>query len=174
MPLFSLDGLAPVVHPDAFIAPTATLVGDVHVEAGASVWYNAVLRADCGPIIVRAGANVQDGSVLHGGDDPVTEIGEGATIGHLCVIHGSVIGARAVIGNGATVQDGARVGEGAMVAAGSTVAPNSELAADRLMLGPAAREKGPLSEGARWWVKNNPEFYQQLAHRHAAGIAPSG
>jgi carbonic anhydrase/acetyltransferase-like protein (isoleucine patch superfamily) len=173
MPLFSLEGLAPTVHPDAFVAPTATLVGDVHVEAGASVWYNAVLRADCGPIVVRAGANVQDGSVLHGGDDPVTEIGEGATVGHLCVVHGAVIGARAVIGNGATVQDGARIGEGAMVAAGSTVAPNAELAADRLMLGPAAQQKGPLSEGARWWVTNNPAFYQQLARRHAAGVAPS-
>lgn len=173
MPLFSLDGLAPTVHPDAFVAPTATLVGDVHVEAGASVWYNAVLRADCGPIVVRAGANVQDGSVLHGGDDPVTEIGEGATVGHLCVVHGAVIGARAVIGNGSTVQDGARIGDGAMVAAGSTVAPNAELAADRLMRGSAATEKGPLSDGARWWITNNPEFYQQLARRHADGVAPS-
>ena len=78
-----------------------------------------------------------------------------------------------MIGNGTTVQDGARIGEGAMVAAGSTVAPNADLPADRLMLGSAATEKGPLSEGARWWVKNNPEFYQQLARRHATGIAPS-
>ena len=61
MPLFSFEGLSPTVHPTAFIAPTATLVGDVRVEANASVWYNAVLRADFGPIVVRAGANVQDG-----------------------------------------------------------------------------------------------------------------
>ena len=59
------------MHPEAFVAPTATLVGDVRVEAGASIWYGAVLRADFGPIIIRAGANVQDGSVLHGGDDPI-------------------------------------------------------------------------------------------------------
>ncbi|MBW0105813.1 gamma carbonic anhydrase family protein [Pseudonocardia sp. KRD291] len=170
MPLFSLDGVAPTVHPDAFVAPTATLVGDVHVEAGASVWYNAVLRADLGTIFVRAGANVQDGSVLHGGDDPFTEVGEDATIGHLCVVHGCVIGARAVIGNGATVQDGARVGEGSLVAAGSVVAPNVEIAADRLVLGTAAKEKGPLTESARWWVRTNPDFYRQLARRHAAGI----
>src|SRR3954452_21002267 len=89
MPLFSFEGLAPTVHPTAFIAPTATLVGDVRVEANASVWYNAVLRADFGPIIIRAGANIQDGCVLHGGDDPITEVGPGATIGHLCVVNRS-------------------------------------------------------------------------------------
>ena len=85
MPLFSFEGRAPAVSPRAWIAPTATLVGEVIVEDDASVWYGAVLRADFGRIIVRRGSNVQDGSVLHGGNDPVTEIGEGATIGHLCV-----------------------------------------------------------------------------------------
>ena len=74
-----------------------------------------MLRADFGPIIVRRGANVQDGSVLHGGADPVTEVGEGATIGHLCVVHGGVIGAEALIGNGATVLDGAVIGSRALV-----------------------------------------------------------
>ena len=103
VPLFSFEGLAPTVSPQAWIAPTATLVGDVRVEAEASVWYGAVLRADFGPIVIRRGANVQDGSVLHGGRDPVTEVGEGATIGHVCVVHGAVVHAEALIGNGATV-----------------------------------------------------------------------
>ena len=70
MPLFAFEGREPDVSPGAWIAPTATLVGDVRVEAEASIWYGAVLRADFGPIIVRRGANIQDGSVLHGGDDP--------------------------------------------------------------------------------------------------------
>jgi MFS family permease len=118
MPLFAFEGCEPQISPEAWITPTATLVGDVRVEAEASIWYGAVLRADFGPIIVRRGANVQDGSVLHGGDDPATEVGEGATIGHLCVVHGAVIGAEALIGNGATVLDGARVGERALVAPG--------------------------------------------------------
>ena len=103
MPLFAFEGREPQVSPAAWIAPTATLVGDVRVEAEASIWYGAVLRADFGPIVVRRGANIQDGSVLHGGDDPATEIGEGATIGHLCVVHGAVIGTEALVGNGATV-----------------------------------------------------------------------
>src|SRR6516225_7129001 len=78
MPLFEFEGRLPEVSPAAWIAPTATLVGDVRVEAEASIWFRAVLRADFGPIIVRRGANIQDGSVLHGGSDPVTDIGEGA------------------------------------------------------------------------------------------------
>src|SRR6202050_3817490 len=123
MPLFAFEGYEPEVSPTAWIAPTATLVGDVRVEAEASIWYGAVLRADFGPIIVRRGANIQDGSVLHGGDDPVTEVGEGATVGHVCVVHGCVVHAEALIGNGATVLDGAIVGRRALGAAGCTVPP---------------------------------------------------
>ncbi len=78
---------SPSVHPSAFIAPTAVLIGDVTVEENASVWYNAVLRGDFSPIVIRRGANVQDGSVIHVTPGAGTEIGAGATIGHLCVIH---------------------------------------------------------------------------------------
>src|SRR5262245_39687433 len=120
MPLFAFAGREPSVSPEAWIAPTATLVGDVRVEAEASAWYGAVLRGDFGTIVVRRGANVQDGSVLHGGADPVTEIGEGATIGHLCVVHGAVIGTEALVGNGATVLDGAVVGPRGRVGASAT------------------------------------------------------
>ena len=172
MPLFSFEGVAPMVHPEAFIAPTATLVGDVHVEAHASVWYNAVLRADFGRIVVRAGANVQDGCVLHGGDDPITEIGAGATVGHLCVVHGCWIGPEALIGNGATIQDGARIGARCLVAAGSTVTPNTVVPDGQLVLGAVSAVRGPLTPGAQAWVDTNPEVYQELARRHRAGIGP--
>ena len=173
MPLFSFEGRAPQVSPDAWIAPTATLVGDVRVEAGASVWYGAVLRADFGAIVVRAGANVQDGSVLHGGDDPVTEIGAGATIGHLCVVHGAVVGEQALVGNGATVQDGAVIGARALVAAGSTVTPGTVVPPEVVVTGTPAKVRGPLQGQARWWVDNNPETYQELARRHRAGVEPA-
>ena len=93
MPLFSFEGKAPQVHPDAWIAPTATLVGDVRVEAHASVWYGAVLRADFGPIVIREGANVQDGLGPARRRRPGHRGRAGATIGHLCVVHGAVIGA---------------------------------------------------------------------------------
>ena len=74
MPLYGFEGLSPQVHARAFIAPTATLVGDVIVEDGASVWYGAVIRADYAPVVVRAGANVQDGAVLHGPPGLTTEV----------------------------------------------------------------------------------------------------
>jgi carbonic anhydrase/acetyltransferase-like protein (isoleucine patch superfamily) len=174
MPLFSFEGLAPTVSPAAWIAPTATLVGDVRVEDEASVWYGAVLRADFGPIIVRRGANIQDGSVLHGGPDPGTEVGAGATVGHLCVVHGALIGPEALIGNGATVQDGARIGRRALIGAGSVVPPGAEIPEGVLALGAPARVRGPLTAGAAFWVDGNPATYQALARRHAAGVEPAG
>jgi carbonic anhydrase/acetyltransferase-like protein (isoleucine patch superfamily) len=172
MPLFSFEGRAPAISPAAWIAPTATLVGDVQVEAEASIWYGAVLRADFGRIIVRRGANVQDGSILHGGDDPVTEVGEGATIGHLCVVHGAVIGFEALIGNGATVLDGAVVGRHALVAGGCTVPPGMTIPEGMLAAGVPARIARPVSGAARQWVATNPAVYRDLARRHATGVRP--
>jgi carbonic anhydrase/acetyltransferase-like protein (isoleucine patch superfamily) len=171
MPLFSFEGLEPVISPTAWIAPTATLVGDVTVEDEASVWYGAVLRADFGPIIIRRGANVQDGSVLHGGP-AATEVGEGATIGHLCVVHGARIGTEALIGNGATVLDGAVIGDHALIAAGATVPPGMRVPDGMLAAGVPARVIGELTPGARVWVENNPAVYRGLAKRHAAGVRP--
>jgi carbonic anhydrase/acetyltransferase-like protein (isoleucine patch superfamily) len=170
MPLFTFEGRSPAVSRDAWIAPTATLVGDVRVEAGASVWYGAVLRADFGPILVRRGANVQDGSILHGGADPTTEVGEGATIGHLCVVHSALIGEEALVGNGATVLDGAVIGARALVAAGCTVPPGMTVPAGMLAVGIPARIAGEVTGSALNWVRANPRTYQELARRHAAGV----
>jgi len=172
MPLFAFEGREPTVSPTAWIAPTATLVGDVRVEDEASIWYGAVLRADFGPIVVRRGAHIQDGPVLHSGSDPVTEIGEGATIGHLCVVHGAVIGAEALIGNGATVLDGAVVGDRALVAAGSTVPPGMTIPGGVLAVGTPARIGRTVTGSAKEWVDTNPEVYRQLARRHAASVTP--
>jgi carbonic anhydrase/acetyltransferase-like protein (isoleucine patch superfamily) len=170
MPLFSFEGRAPTVSPTAWIAPTATLVGDVTVEDDASVWYGAVLRADFGPVVIRRGANVQDGSILHGGTAPVTEVGEGATIGHLCIVHGAVIGSEALIGNGATVLDGAVIGDHALIAAGATVAPGMSVPPGMLAVGTPAKVVRQVTGTAKEWVDTNPEVYRQLARRHAASI----
>jgi carbonic anhydrase/acetyltransferase-like protein (isoleucine patch superfamily) len=170
VPLFAFEGHEPQVSPEAWIAPTATLVGDVRVEAEASVWYGAVLRADFGPIIVRRGANIQDGSILHGGDDPITEIGEGATVGHLCVVHGCVIGAEALIGNGSTVLDKVIVGRRALVAGGATVPPGMVIPDGMLAAGVPAKVIREVTGGAKHWVETNPEIYRDLARRHAASV----
>jgi carbonic anhydrase/acetyltransferase-like protein (isoleucine patch superfamily) len=170
MPLFAFEGKKPSVHPDAFIAPTATLVGDVTIEAGASVWYGAVLRGDFAPIVVRSGANIQDGAVVHAAEP--LEIGAGATIAHCVVMHGASVGSEALVGNNATVQDGARIGARAMVAAGALVPPNAVVEPETLFRGQRGESAGPLSTGARFWIETNPTAYQELARRHASGVEP--
>ncbi len=159
---------------DAFIAPTATLVGEVIVEEGASVWYNAVLRADYAPVIVRAGANVQDGSILHAPPDMPCEIGRRATVAHLCVVHGATIGDEALVANGCTVLDGASVGAGTLVAAHSLVASGATIPPGVLAAGSPAVVKRPI-EGtpAQFWVRTNPGAYADLAVRHRRGVEPA-
>jgi len=170
--LYEFEGKRPNVHPEAFVAPTATLIGDVTVEKGASVWYGVVLRADICAIVIREGANVQDNSVLHAGPDQVVEVGAGATVAHTCVVHGAVVGERALVGNGSTVLDGARVGAGSMVAAGGLVTPGTEIPDGVLAAGAPAKVRGPI-EGtpAPFWVETNPSYYAELAQRHRAGIS---
>jgi carbonic anhydrase/acetyltransferase-like protein (isoleucine patch superfamily) len=167
MPLFSFEGHRPVIAESAWIAPTASIVGNVIVEENASIWFNVVLRADFEAIIVRAGANVQDGSVVHCGAKPAI-IGRGATIGHACTIHGATVGDEALIGNGAIVLDGAVIGSRTLVAAGSVVSPNTVLPDGVLALGAPARVRGPLTGRAEEWVATNPEAYRALARRYAA------
>lgn len=173
MQLFSFQGRSPTVDEGAFIAPTATLIGDVTVEAGASVWFNAVLRADDAPIIVRQGANVQDGSVLHVPPGVPVDIGPGATVAHMCLIHGAHVGAEALIANHATVLDGAVIGARSMVAAGALVLPGTQIPDEVLVIGAPATVKGPIAgSSAEMWVKVNPKFYQDLADRYRAGLKP--
>lgn len=171
MPLYSFEGVSPTVHPDAWIAPTATLIGDVTVEEGASVWYGAVIRADFGRIVIRAGANIQDNSVVHV-NDGVCEIGRNVTVGHQCLVHDCTVGEQALIGNGSTVLDKAEIGARALVAAGATVTPNSVVPPETIAMGSPAKKHVPLTDSARVWVEHNAAIYQELARRHARGIEP--
>ena len=169
MPIFEFEGKRPSIAADAFVAPTASVIGDVTIEAGASVWYGAVLRGDDGPIVVRERANIQDGSVIHTTPGVTTEIGVGATVAHQCIVHGAVLEDEALVGNGCVVLDGARIGAGAMVAAMSLVQPGVEIPAGMLAAGVPAVVKKPLAgTAAEMWVKLNPTYYPQLAQKHRA------
>jgi carbonic anhydrase/acetyltransferase-like protein (isoleucine patch superfamily) len=175
MPLYSFEGKQPTIHPSAFIAPTAVIIGDVTIEENASVWYNAVIRSDFSPIVVRRGANVQDCAVIHVTGMHGVEIGPGATVGHLCLVHAATLGEECLVGNGATVLDGARIGTRAMVAAGALVTPGTEIPDGMLAVGVPAKVKGPLAgTPAERWVQANPAGYQALAQRHKASIRVSG
>ncbi|WP_310961605.1 gamma carbonic anhydrase family protein [Nocardioides terrisoli] len=170
MNLIEFEGKRPQVHPEAFIAATATLIGDVVVGKGASIWYGAVLRADDCRIVIREDANVQDNSVLHAGPGETVEVGPGATVAHSCVVHGAVIGERALIGNGSTMLDGTRVGAGSLVAAGSLVTPGTSIPAGVLAAGaPAVVRKELAGTPAQAWVDGNPVYYPELAQRHRRG-----
>jgi len=174
MPLFSFEGKAPRIHPTAFIAPTASIIGDVTIEENASVWYNAVLRADFGPIVVRRGANVQDGAVVHVTPAGGTEVGAGATVGHLCLVHAATLGEECLVGNSSTILDGATIGARAMIAAGSLVTPNTRIPEGVLAMGAPCKVRGPLAgTPAERWVQMNPAGYQALAQRHRAGVQPA-
>lgn len=171
MPLYEFEGQAPTIDPTAFVAPTATIVGDVTVEAGASVWYGAVVRADYAPVFIREGANVQDGSVIHAPPGMPVDIGRGATIAHCCVVHGATIGQEALIANGAVVLDGAAVGARSLIAAGAVVTPGTQIPDEVLAVGAPAKVKGPIAgTAAEHWVRLNPPAYQDLARRHRDGL----
>jgi carbonic anhydrase/acetyltransferase-like protein (isoleucine patch superfamily) len=171
MPLYAFEGLAPQVHEDAFIAPTATLVGDVYVEAGASVWYGAVVRADYAPVVIREGANVQENAVIHGPPGLTTDVGPGATVAHNCVVHGAMLETECLVANGSVVLDGATVGARSLVAAGSVVAAGATIPAGMLAAGSPAVVKRPLpGTPAEFWVNTNPAAYAELAQRHKVGI----
>lgn len=172
MPLFSFEGRAPVVDPTAFVAPTATLIGDVTVEAGASVWFNAVLRADFAPIVIRQGANVQDGSVLHAPPGIPVDIGPGATVAHMCVVHGVHVGEEALIANHCTVLDGAVIGRRSLIAAHSLVIGGTKIPDEVLVTGAPAKIRGPIAgtPGAQTWVQTNPAAYRELAQRYLTGL----
>jgi carbonic anhydrase/acetyltransferase-like protein (isoleucine patch superfamily) len=169
MPLYSFEGVSPTVHPEAWIAPTATLVGDVVVEKGASIWYGVVIRADLGRIVIREGANIQDNSVIHVGDG-VCEVGKNATVGHQCLVHDCTVGEQALIGNGAIVLDGAVIGERTLVAAGATVTPGSVIPPESVALGSPAKKITPLEGNAKLFVDHNATVYHALARRHASSV----
>lgn len=171
MPIFAVGDKVPVIHPGAFIAPTATIVGDVTIHEGASVWYGAVVRGDTSYAVVGPGANVQDGAVVHGRAGLPALIGAEASIAHNCVIHGATIGARALIGNGAQVLDGASVGEGSLLAAGSVVLPENHIPAGVLAAGTPAQVKRTIAGSAsEEWITGNPGRYSRLAAEHRAGL----
>jgi len=117
MPEFELDGKRPHVHPDAFVAPTAVLIGDVEIGSNASVWFGAVLRADQARVVVGAGSNVQDNAVLHCAAELPTLVGENVTIGHNACLEGCVAEDGAEVGMNSLMLQRSRLGSGAMLGA---------------------------------------------------------
>ena len=165
--VYAIDGVTPVVDPSAFVHPSAVLVGDVIVGAGAYIGPCACLRGDFGRIVVEPGANVQDTCVMHGFPGKDTVVGAGANIGHGAVLHGCVVGAGALVGMNCVVNDNAEVGEDAVVAAMAFVKAEEKIPTRSLAAGVPARVLRMLSQEEVDWKRNNAELYQKLARRSA-------
>ena len=167
---YELGGKRPKVHPDAYIAPTAVLIGDVEIEAGASVWFGAVLRADESTITVGEGANVQDNAVIHCAEDLPTVIEDDATIGHSAQLEGCIVEKGALVGMGATMLQRSRLGAGSMLAAGAVLTEGQNIPAGHLAAGVPAKVKKPLSGSSGSWVHTSAEHYRQRVTRYRKGL----
>ena len=163
MPSFEYRGKRPQVHPRAFVAPTAVLIGDVIIAEGASVWFGTVLRGDMARIEIGARTSVQDNSVIHTEIDEPTIIGEDVTIGHLALVHSSIVERNVLVGQAAVLVGANHVGAGTVIGAGAVLPEGMKVPGRLLVLGVPARvirETGPDDE--RWTVAA-AEHYTELA-----------
>jgi carbonic anhydrase/acetyltransferase-like protein (isoleucine patch superfamily) len=174
MPLYSLDGHRPELPPggDAFIAPTAVLIGRVRIAPGASVWWGAVLRGDNEWIEVGPGSNVQDGCVLHTDMGYPLVIGPGCTVGHNAILHGCVLEENVLVGMGATVLNGARIGRNSLVGANAFVPEGRVIPEGSLVVGMPAKVVRPLTEEQIEGLRASAAGYVANGRRYAAGLEP--
>ena len=168
--LIELDGVAPTIGQDVFLAPTAVLVGDVRVADRANIWFGAVLRGDFSHIEIGEESSIQDNAVIHCAQDLPTVVGRGVIVGHGAMLEGCVVEDRCVVGMGAIVLQRARVGAGSMVAAGAVVSERSEIRPRVLAAGVPATEKKELSGSALAWTENASDEYQELRERYLLNL----
>ena len=164
--IIELDGKTPRIADDAFIAPTAVLIGDVTVGAGASIWFGAVLRGDNDAIVIGAGSNVQDNCVIHCAHELPTIVGENVTVGHMAMLEGCEIGDGSLIGMGAIVLQRAKVGVNALIAAGAVVAEGMAIPDGVLAAGVPAKVKKELDGSSQRWVETAAREYQAKRLRY--------
>lgn len=172
MPLVvTMDGVTPTLGRDVFVAPNATLIGQITLGDETSVWFGAVLRGDVGTITVGARTNIQDLTMIHmTGGLTNTSIGEDCTVGHSVVIHGCTIGNRCLVGMGTIVLDGAVVGDDCLIAAGSLIAPRTVIPAGSFVVGRPAKVLRPATVPERMYGPEGAKHYVENARRYAAAL----
>ncbi|MBV9251873.1 MAG: gamma carbonic anhydrase family protein [Acetobacteraceae bacterium] len=170
-PVFSLDGIAPKIAPDAFIAPTAAVIGDVEVGSETGIWFHCLVRGDLAIIRIGARTNIQDATVIHvdsGGG--ATYIGDDVTVGHNAVIHACTLKNRAFVGISATVLDAAVIEEGGMLGAGGLLTPGKVIGPNELWTGSPAKLRRVMDAEERAKFDRNAEVYRTLARQYRAGL----
>ena len=169
MPLLSYKGKSPTIGQNCYIAPTATLIGDVTLHDGASVWFGAVLRGDVAPIVVGARSNIQDNSVVHCDEGFPTVIGEDVTVGHSAIVHAATVGDRVLVGMGAVLLSRCRIEEDTIIGARALVTEDVEIPAGSLAIGMPARVKRPLSDEEKASILESARHYVDNAASHRDG-----
>ncbi len=168
--IWSLDGEEPDIHPTAWVAPSAQVIGRVRIGAGASVWFGAVLRGDNEWIEVGEGSNVQELCCLHTDWGYPLTIGPDCTIGHKAMLHGCTIGEASLVGMAATLLNGCRIGPESLVGAGSLVTEAKDFEPRRLVMGVPAKSVRELDEVAVARLRQSAKHYARNAERFAAGL----
>jgi len=166
MPLISYRGCSPIIAQNCYIAPTATLIGDVTLHEGASVWFGCVLRGDVSPIVVGARSNIQDNTVIHGDDGCPTTIGEDVTVGHSAIIHAATVADRVLVGMGSVLLSRCKIDSDTIIGAHALVTEGIEIASGSLAIGMPARVKRPLTSEERAHIMGSSAHYQEFARNY--------
>lgn len=159
--ILELEGTAPRLAEDVYVAPTAVLIGDVVAEEGASVWFGAVLRADNATIRLGARSNIQDGCVVHVDEGLPVTVGEDCVVGHMAVLHGCTVGDRVLVGIGARVLNGAVVEDDVMIGAGALVPEGVRLQSGYLYMGVPARQVRAVRDDERARIAFGARHYAE-------------
>jgi carbonic anhydrase/acetyltransferase-like protein (isoleucine patch superfamily) len=170
MSIHQLDQQIPSVHPSAWVADSADVVGNVHLAADVSVWFATVIRGDNEPITVGEGTNIQDGSVLHSDSGKPLTLGKHVTVGHKVMLHGCTIGDESLIGIGAVVLNGARIGKNCLVGAGSLVTEGKEFPDGSMILGSPAKVVRQLTSEQIEGLRQSARHYIANAQHFRAGL----
>jgi carbonic anhydrase/acetyltransferase-like protein (isoleucine patch superfamily) len=171
MNLVPFRGASPAVHETAFVAPTASLIGEVVLGASASVFYGATVRADTTPIRIGDGTNLQDNVVVHADPGFPAVIGNRVSVGHGAVVHGCTIEDDCLVGMGATVLNGAVIGTGSLVAAGAVVLEGTVVPPRSLVAGVPAKVRRELTDDEVQGIRDNADRYRALAEEHRRATA---
>ncbi|WP_412505001.1 gamma carbonic anhydrase family protein [Roseovarius sp. SYSU LYC5161] len=170
MTLYELDGHAPQIAADTWVAPDANLIGRIVLEQAASVWFGCTLRGDNEPIVIGAGSNVQENTVMHTDMGYPLTVDPGCTIGHKAMLHGCTIGENSLIGMGATVLNGARIGRNCLIGAGALVTEGKEIPDGSLVMGAPGKVVRQLDDEAIEGLKASARNYQENMRRFRAGL----
>ncbi|MBD7996731.1 gamma carbonic anhydrase family protein [Arthrobacter sp. Sa2CUA1] len=168
--IVTLRGKTPVTDSSVFLAPTASLIGDVELGAGASAFYGVCVRGDSNSIRVGAGTNLQDNVVLHADPGFPTTVGERVSVGHNAVVHGCTVEDDCLIGMSATIMNGAVIGAGSLVAAGAVVLEGTQVPPRSLVAGVPAKVRRALTDEEFASVQRNAEHYLETAAAHREAV----